>query len=64
MFTIHHVLPVPSTHQGAYPTIVAKEGGGRAAVVQAFAYTKYLGRLRQAPGSRTQNCNKLLAIFV
>ena len=36
----------PSTPQGAYPTIVTKQAGGRAAVVQAFAYTKYLGRLK------------------
>ena len=33
--------------QGPYPTIVKKSDGGReAAVVQAFAYTKYLGKIR------------------
>ena len=34
--------------QGPYPTIVKKsDGSGReAAVVQAFAYTKYLGKIR------------------
>ena len=31
--------------EGAYPTIVSKPGGGRAAVVQAYAFTKYLGKL-------------------
>ena len=32
--------------QGPYPTIVKKSNGREAAVVQAFAYTKYLGKIR------------------
>ena len=32
--------------QGPYPTIVKKRDGRQAAVVQAFAYTKYLGKIR------------------
>ena len=31
---------------GPYPTIVNKSNGRQAAVVQAFAYTKYLGKIR------------------
>ena len=33
---------------GPYPTIVEKENGKKAAVVQAFAYTKYLGHLKMS----------------
>lgn len=32
--------------EGPYPTIVNNTEGGKAAVVQAYAYTKYLGHLR------------------
>ena len=32
--------------EGPYPTIVTKPNGKKAAVVQAYAYTKYLGQLR------------------
>lgn len=30
---------------GPYPTIVTKENGVKVPVVQAYAYTKYLGHL-------------------
>ena len=45
-----------SWHQGPYPTIVKKsDGSGReAAVVQAFAYTKYLGKIRFATAKDCQ----------
>ena len=32
--------------EGPYPTIVTKQNGKKAAVVQAYAYTKYLGQIR------------------
>ena len=34
--------------EGPYPTIVTKKNGKKAAVVQAYAYTKYLGHLKMA----------------
>ena len=41
------------SEQGPYPTIVKKSNGREAAVVQAFAYTKYLGKIR-FPAIRTK----------
>lgn len=32
--------------EGAYPTIVTQPGGKRVPVVQAYAFTKYLGELK------------------
>jgi len=47
---LYSATPNPSNNvvEGPYPTIVKKsDGSGReAAVVQAFAYTKYLGKIR------------------
>jgi len=45
---LYSASPNPSNNiiEGPYPTIVNKSNGRQAAVVQAFAYTKYLGKIR------------------
>jgi len=47
-FLYNAKLKNPSNNviEGPYPTIINKTGGATAAVVQAYAYTKYLGHLR------------------
>lgn len=47
-FLYPHKLKNPSNNiiEGPYPTIVTKKDGKKAAVVQAYAYTKYLGHLK------------------
>ena len=47
-FLYNKKLKNPSNNviEGPYPTIINKTGGATAAVVQAYAYTKYLGHLR------------------
>ena len=38
--------PSTNTIRGPYPTIVNNRDGGKTIVVQAFAYTKYLGHVK------------------
>lgn len=48
--TQHHIAlgKAPSLEgvEGAYPTVVTQPSGRKVPVVQAYAYTKYLGRLQ------------------
>ncbi|XP_050348019.1 uncharacterized protein LOC126771897 [Nymphalis io] len=44
-FLWNGTTPDSETIQGPYPTIVEQESGRIVAVVQAYAYTKYLGKL-------------------
>ena len=37
--------PAPQDKVGDYPYVVTQNGGKKVPVVQAFAYTKYLGHL-------------------
>lgn len=45
--------------EGPYPTMVRQKSGKMVPVVQAYAYTKYLGRLRV-----TVNCPQKLVHFI
>ena len=45
LYSANRKNPSNNIVEGPYPTIVTKPNGKKAAVVQAYAYTKYLGRL-------------------
>ena len=46
LYSANRKNPSNNIIEGPYPTIVTKQNGKKAAVVQAYAYTKYLGHLR------------------
>ena len=46
LYSVKKKNPSNNIIEGPYPTIVTKTNGKKAAVVQAFAYTKYLGQIR------------------
>jgi len=47
--------PSKEVSEGPYPTIVVKPDGRKVPVVQAYAYTKYLGNLSLEVGYKTSN---------
>ena len=46
LYSANRKNPSNNIIEGPYPTIVTKQNGKKAAVVQAYAYTKYLGQIR------------------